>query len=272
MNFRRDDTLNFPLNKTVNPSFVDLLRESAPHLLPDSTKYGGEIETRINGIPKGTTILSLKFKGGVIMVGDRRATEGFQISHTRIDKVHKTDEYSALAISGVAGPSFEMVRLFKTELEHYEKVEGEGLSLEGKANKLAQLIRLNFPMAMQGLIIIPIFAGYDIKRHDGRIFKYDVTGGKYEELDYYAAGSGGKDARNTIKKLFKKDLSRKEGIEIALEALIDASEEDAGTAGPDTIKNIYPTVITITLDGITEAQEAEIAEISKSILMQKMEG
>ena len=155
------------------------------------------------GVPTGTTILALRYADGVIIAGDRQATEGYQVAHRRIEKVYKTDEHSAVAIAGAAGPAIEMARLFQTELEHYEKVEGDGLSLEGKANKLGQMIRMNLPMAMQGLVVVPIFAGYDLRRAEGRIFKYDVTGGRYEETDYYATGSGGKDARNTLKKLYR---------------------------------------------------------------------
>ena len=155
------------------------------------------------GVPTGTTILALRYADGVIVAGDRQATEGYQVAHRRIEKVYKTDEYSAVAIAGAAGPAIEMARLFQTELEHYEKVEGDGLSLEGKANKLGQMIRMNLPMAMQGLVVVPIFAGYDLRRAEGRIFNYDVTGGRYEETDYAATGSGGKDARTTLKKLFR---------------------------------------------------------------------
>ena len=170
----------------VNTSFVDLLRQEAPDLLvsrpgaqpvaaPAAEPHG------MPGVPTGTTILALRYADGVVVAGDRQATEGYQVAHRRIEKVYKTDEYSAVAIAGAAGPAIEMARLFQTELEHYEKVEGDGLSLEGKANKLGQMIRMNLPMAMQGLVVVPIFAGYDLRRAEGRIFNYDVTGGRYEE-------------------------------------------------------------------------------------------
>ncbi|MFQ5648254.1 MAG: proteasome subunit beta, partial [Candidatus Aenigmatarchaeota archaeon] len=185
---------------------------------------------------EGTTVLALKYSQGVVMVGDRMAVEGFQVSSKKIDKVFKSDEHSAIAIAGAAGPCMEMVKLFQTELQHYEKLEGDELALEGKANKLAQMINRNLPAALHGLVVIPIFAGYDTRRGEGRIFRYDITGGRYEEEEYYATGSGGKDARNTLKKLYRKGLSEEEAVKIGIEALLDASEEDLGTAGADLIK------------------------------------
>jgi proteasome beta subunit len=192
------------------------------------------------------------------MGGDRQATEGFQVASRRMEKIFKADDLSGIGIAGVAGPAIEMARLFQTELEHYEKVEGDELSLEGKANKLAQMIRMNLPAALQGLVVIPIFAGFDLRREEGRIFKYDVTGGRYEETDYYATGSGGKDARTTLKKLYRAGGSRPEAIRMCAEALIDAAEEDVGTGGPDLTHDIFPTVKVITRDGVEEVPEAEV--------------
>ena len=186
----------------VSTSFVDLLRQQAPDLLTSQPPAGGtaprtEALRRAGGAHAGRQSSRCGTRTGVIVAGDRQATEGYQVAHRRIEKVYKTDEHSVIAIAGAAGPAIEMARLFQTELEHYEKVEGDGLSLEGKANKLGHMIRMNLPMAMQGLVVVPIFAGYDLRRAEGRIFKYDVTGGRYEETDYFATGSGGKDARNT---------------------------------------------------------------------------
>jgi proteasome beta subunit len=246
----------------LNTSFVDLLRQEAPELLiarsvpsapaPAADPHGSP------GVPTGTTVLALRYADGVIIAGDRQATEGYQVAHRRIEKVYKTDEHSAVAIAGAAGPAIEMARLFQTELEHYEKVEGDGLSLEGKANKLGQMIRMNLPMAMQGLVVVPIFAGYDLRRAEGRIFKYDVTGGRYEETDYAATGSGGKDARSTLKKLYRAGSAREEAIRWAAEALVDAAEEDVGTGGPDFVHGIFPTVKVITRSGFEEVSEAEV--------------
>jgi len=254
----------------LTTSFVDLLRAESPHLLPTFVTEG-EAEVPPIAIPHGTTILALKCRDGVVMAGDRQATEGFQIAHRRIEKVYKADETSAIAIAGAAGPSIDMVRLFQTELEHYEKVEGENLSLEGKANKLAQMIRMNLPAAMQGLVVIPIFAGYDDKTGQGRIFMYDVTGGRYEERDHYATGSGGKDARNSLKRLYRKELDRQEAIRVALEALTDAAEEDVGTAGPDFVKGIFPSVKVITRAGFEEVPEDEVRRVSEAIVGQRRE-
>ncbi len=194
------------------------------------------------------------------------ATEGYQVSGRRIQKVYRSDDYSAIAIAGAAGPCIELARLFQTELEHYEKLEGEQLSTEGKANKLSQMIKANLAMALQGLIVIPIFASFDLRRQEGRIFKYDITGGRYEETDYYATGSGGKDARSTMKKLFKPELTEEEAIQLALEALYDAAEEDVATAGPDMIRGIYPTVKSITNDGLQDIEEQRAKQTFDAII------
>jgi proteasome beta subunit len=253
----------------LTTSFVDLLRHSSPDLVPGAAVavpgagLGREGGGRAEGAgalaaPEGTTILALRYADGVVMAGDRQATEGYQVAHRRIEKVYKADEHSAVAIAGVAGPSIEMARLFQTELEHYEKVEGDGLSLEGKANKLSQMIRMNLPMAMQGLVVVPIFAGFDLREGVGRIFKYDVTGGRYEEIDYYATGSGGKDARTTLKRLYRPGASLDEAIRMAAEGLLDAAEEDVGTGGPDFVHGIFPTMKAITRGGYEEIPEADI--------------
>src|SRR5687767_3776243 len=238
-----NDVMRLPVHGPGS-SFSDLLRNQEPELLPGRDLHG-HVEA-----PEGTTVLALRFTDGVIMAGDRRATEGFQIAHRSIEKVFEADETSAVGIAGAAGPAVEMVRLFQTELEHYEKVEGERLSLEGKANKLSQMIRANLPAAMQGLAVVPVFAGYDERRAEGRIFKYDITGGRYEEDDYHATGSGGKDARSSLKKRFRADLTRDDAVKIAIEALFDAADEDVGTGGPDLIRDIYPTVAAISSSGL----------------------
>src|SRR5918992_6228253 len=214
-------------------SFYDFLRVEHDYLLPCFRVPEGVAPTSLIQPPHGTTILALRYLDGVIVAADRQATEGYQVASRRIEKVYKADEYSAIAIAGAAGPCIEMVKLFQVELEHYEKLEGEVLALEGKANKLAQMVRQNLPAAFQGLIVVPILAGYDVRKNEGRIFKYDVTGGRYEEGDYYATGSGGKDARNTLKKFYRGGMTQEEALRLALEGLLDASEEDVATGGPD---------------------------------------
>jgi proteasome beta subunit len=246
-------------------SFSELLRTQAPDRLPTP-----KLDQQVHA-PEGTTVLALRYKDGVIVAGDRRATEGFQIAHRSIEKVFAADDMSAVAIAGTAGPAVEMVRLLQTELEHYEKVEGERLSLEGKANKLSQMIRDNLPAAMQGLVVIPLFAGFDEARGEGRIFKYDVTGGRYEEDDYHATGSGGKDARSSLKKRFKADLSRDQAVKVAIEALFDAADEDVGTGGPDTMRGIYPTVAAISSTGLVEVPEEQIAALFGELMSERSE-
>lgn len=221
------------------------------------------------GVVHGTTILALQYDQGVVIAGDRRATEGFSIAARSIQKIFPTDRSSAIGIAGAAGPAVEMVRLFQTQLEHYEKVAGVQLTLEGKANQLAQMLRANLPMAMEGLAVIPIFCGYDDRRGHGRIFKYDLTGGRYEESDYWAAGSGGRDARATIKKRYRPGISREEAVKAALEALFDASEEDVGTGGPDVLREIYPNIAYISSDGFTEVADPEIAALFDALLQER---
>ena len=253
------------MNDYVDSSFVELLRRQSPHLLPGPTEPARE-EGATPLIPHGTTVLALRYRDGVIMAGDRQASEGYQVAHRRIEKIFKSDDLSGVGIAGAAGPAMEMARLFQTELEHYEKVEGDNLSLDGKANKLGQMIRMNLQAAMMGLAVVPIFAGFDEKVGVGRLFKYDITGGRYEETDYDAQGSGSKDARDSLKKLWKRDMSRDEALQVAIEALIDAADEDLGTGGPDLLRGILPSVKTITRSGFAEAPEEEIRRYCEAIL------
>ncbi len=208
----------------------------------------------------GTTVVALRHADGVIMAGDRRATAGNIIAHNAMEKVFPADRYSAIAIAGTAGMAIEMVRLFQVQLEHYEKVEGSTLSLEGKANQLAQMVRSHLPLAMQGLAVVPLFAGYDTARGTGRIFNYDVTGGHYEDTDFQATGSGGRDARNTVKLGWREGMSRDEAINLAIQSLYDAADEDSATGGPDLVRGIYPIVAVVDAEGYLEVPEAEVAE------------
>lgn len=222
-----------------------------------------------DSIPHGTTIVAIRYVDGVVMAGDRRATMGVSIAGRDMEKVHPADRHSGIAFSGTAGFGMEMTRLFQTNLEHYEKVEGEPLSLEGKANQLAQMVRGNLGAALQGMAVIPIFAGYDLNRGIGRIFTYDVTGGRYEEHDFFATGSGGRDARTTIKLGYRPDLSTEEAIELAVQSLYEAADEDAATGGPDVIRGIYPRVVTITDDGYHQVADDDVAERFNVLITRK---
>jgi len=250
----------------TNASFMELLRHQAPHLMPGASPapMDGPREP-----PHGTTVLSVRFRDGVIMAGDRQATAGFQVASRRIEKIFKADELSGIGIAGAAGPATEMAKLFQTELEHYEKVEGENLSLEGKANRLSQMIRMNLPAAMQGLVVVPIFAGFDEKVGAGRLFKYDITGGRYEETDYDAQGSGANYARDSLKKLWKRDMAREDALRVTLEALLDAADEDVGTGGPDLVRGIFPTVKTITRSGFQDVPDEDIRRVCEAILAER---
>jgi proteasome beta subunit len=257
------DFVRLPVNGPGS-SFSEVLKAQAPELLPRSDPKAPMPE-----LTEGTTVLALRYKDGVIVAGDRRATEGFQIAHRSIEKVFPADDTSAVAIAGTAGPAVEIVRLFQTELEHYEKVEGERLTLEGKANKLSQMIRANLPAAMQGLVVVPIFAGFDDGRDRGRIFKYDITGGRYEEDDYHATGSGGKDARSSIKKRWHPNLEHDEAVKFAIEALFDAADEDVGTGGPDLMRNIFPTIVAISAQGQSHLPDDEVRRLFEELIEER---
>jgi proteasome beta subunit len=223
-------------------------------------------------ITHGTTVVAIRCEGGVVMAGDRRATSGYTIANRRIEKVFPADDHSGVAIAGAAGPAVEMVRLFQTQLEHYEKIEGEPLSLEGKANQLGQLVRSNLPAALQGFVVVPLFAGFDERRGEGRVFSFDVTGGKYEEEDFQANGSGGVHARNWIKAQWHEDISRDDSIDLALRALFAAADEDAATGGPDLVRRIFPTVGVIDGSGFVFIGDDEIARRADALIGGREEG
>jgi len=244
-------------------SFVEFLSSHAPHLLPGSRPVG-DVQA-----PHGTTIVALAFDGGIVMAGDRRATMGSMIASRDIEKVFPADEYSAVGIAGTAGLAIELVRLFQLELEHYEKIEGSLLSLDGKANRLATMIRGNLGLAMQGLAVVPLFGGYDLDKRTGRIFSYDVTGGQYEEHDHHAVGSGSVFARGSLKKLWKHDLDAESAVRVAVEALWDAADDDSATGGPDRTRGIWPVVATVTEAGYLRAPDDQLAAIVEQVEEQR---
>ena len=220
----------------------------------------------LSEIPHGTTVVALRYGDGVLMAGDRRATSGNLISHRAMEKVFPADSHSVVGIAGAAGPAVEMVRLFQLQLEHYEKVEGTRLSIEGKANQLGIMIRGNLPAAMQGLVVVPLFAGYDEKRNTGRLFEYDVTGGRYEERDYAATGSGSLHGGTVIKLGFRDDLTRDESIDLAIKALFHAADEDSATGGPDLMRGIFPVVATVDREGFRRVDDTELAQRTTDLL------
>ncbi len=250
-------------------SFYQLLRLRHPERLsplPSDWAHAVDLSQRV---PHATTVLALHYAGGVVIAGDRRATEGHNIAERDMRKVYTTDRWSAIAFAGAAGPCVEFAKLFRVELEHYEKLEGLELSMDGKANKLAHMIRGNLPMAMQGLVVVPILVGYDPDRRAGRIFKYDIAGGQYEEHEFCAVGSGGKDAKGTLRKAFKVDLTQDAAVATAVEALYDAADNDAGTGGPDLVRGIFPIVKTITSAGVQDIDEATIKPIVTRIIQKE---
>jgi proteasome beta subunit len=257
------DPLRLPLAGTAfgaSPSFVDLVRHERPDALPAGTEHAAIV------VPHGTTVLGLKFADGILMAGDRRATAGNIIADAKMRKVFAADGYSAIAIAGSAGQAVELVKLFQLELEHYEKITGDRLSLEGKANRLAQMIRQNFPLALQGLVVVPLFGGFDERRDEGRIFYYDATGGRWEEDDFQTTGSGGQPAKNSLKKRWHPGLSRDDALRVAAEALIDAAEDDAATGGPDVARGIWPVMLTVTATGADDVTERDITAAVEDVL------
>jgi len=243
------------------PDFAGLVRRSGleppvPSASLDDSR--ADFRARALEVPHATTCVAVRYADGVVMAGDRRATSGNYISHRAIEKVFPADRHSGVAIAGAAGPAMEMVKLFQLQLEHYEKVEGAALSLEGKANQLSQMVRNNLPAAMQGLAVVPIFAGYDLRRRAGRLFQYDITGGRYEESNYAATGSGSLHASTVVKLGFHEGLTREETVDLAISALFQAADEDSATGGPDLMRGIFPVVATITGDGFERVTDDEI--------------
>ena len=249
-------------------SFADFLNEQAPELLPHRRVLPEGSAADL--APHGTTIVAATFPGGVVMAGDRRATMGNIIAQRDIEKVFPADEFSCVGIAGTAGIAVEMVRLFQTELEHYEKIEGTTLSMDGKANRLAALIRANLGMAMQGLAVVPLFAGFDLISEKGRIFSYDVTGGRYEETAFHSVGSGSLFARGALKKLYRDDLDTEGCVTAVVQALYDAADDDSATGGPDVTRRIFPVVQVIGADGGRRMPDEEVAAVADRVIAARM--
>ena len=244
-------------------SFTEFLSAAAPDLLPNPHSYGADAV-------HGTTIVAALFDGGVVMAGDRRATAGNLIAQRDIEKVFAADDYSLMGIAGTAGLAIEVVRLYQVELEHYEKIEGTPLTLDGKANRLATMIRGNLPQAMQGLAVVPLFAGFDTDAPDparaGRIYSFDVTGARYPEQYFHAVGSGSLFARGALKKLWREGLDRPSAVRVVVEALYDAADDDSATGGPDITRGIYPVVMVADAEGTRRLPDDELATMVRAIL------
>jgi proteasome beta subunit len=258
------------------PSFTDFLASYAPDLLPGgrglgALPAGAGASDVIKDLPHATTIVAAACDRGVVVAGDRRATAGNMISKRDVEKVFRSDEFSAIAMAGVASIGLEFIRLFQVELEHYEKMEGRSLSLEGKANRLGSMVRGNIGLAMQGLAMIPLFAGYDEEAGVGRIFSYDVAGGPYEEHRYHSIGSGSVFAKSALKKLYSDGISVTDAVLACVQALYDAADDDSATGGPDLTRRIFPVITTITDDGFTRLSDAESAEYAQQVVDGRMQ-
>ncbi|NKX53950.1 proteasome subunit beta [Arthrobacter mobilis] len=260
---------------SATASFSEYLARTAPELLPGarSAALGGLQAPAAGGpgsavpqVPHATTIVAMAFAGGVLMAGDRRATMGNVIASRHIEKVFPADQYSVLGIAGTAGLALDVTRLFQVELEHYEKIEGTLLSLEGKANRLGAMIQGNLALALQGLAVVPLFAGYDTDRRAGRLFSYDVTGGRYEELEHHSVGSGAFFARGALKKLWKPNLDEDAAVRVAVEALYDAADDDSATGGPDVVRQLWPVVYTVNAAGVRRIPDRELAAAAETVI------
>ena len=249
-------------------SFIDFASRVAPSLLPSS----GARDVGAGALaPHGTTIVAATFPGGVVVAGDRRATMGNVIAQRDIEKVFPADEFSIIGIAGAAGIAVELVGLFQVELEHYEKLEGAPLSLVGKANRLATMVRLNLGLALQGLVVVPLFAGWDVAAEQGRIFSYDGTGGRYEEHSFFSVGSGSTFARGSLKKLYREDFEADQAAMAVIQALYDAADDDSATGGPDLTRKIYPVVLVASKDGVQRVSDAQIADMVAEMMQSRNE-
>jgi proteasome beta subunit len=259
---------------TRSSSFTHFLSSYDPSLLPLANlgplASGSDAADVIKNLPHATTIVAASCEGGVVMAGDRRATAGSLISKRDVDKVFRADEYSAIAIAGTLAMALELVRLFGVELEHYEKMEGRSLSLEGKANRLGKMVRDNLPAAMQGLAMIPLFAGYDEDTRTGRIFSYDVAGGPYEEHRFHSIGSGSVFAKSALKKYYSDDMPITNAVLACVQALYDAADDDSATGGPDLPRQIFPVITTITEEGFTRLPDSESADYAQQVVNGRM--
>jgi proteasome beta subunit len=244
-------------------SFADFLSAHSPAMLPSGRALP---PGTIPDAPHGTTIVAIEFDGGVVMGGDRRATMGSMIANREIEKVFGADEYSCVGIAGSAGLAIELVKLFQVELEHYEKIEGTLLSLEGKANRLAAMLRANLGLAMQGLAVVPLFAGYDVDERQGRIYSYDVTGGCYREHHHHSVGSGSLFARGALKKLWTPGGTAAGAVQLAVEALYDAADDDSATGGPDLNRRIWPVIGVVDVEGYRRVSDDELADVVGAVI------
>jgi proteasome beta subunit len=250
-------------------SFAEFVGSVSPDLLPSRRVLPAGDAAAL--APHATTIVAATYAGGVVMAGDRRATMGNIIAQRDIEKVFPTDEYSCVGIAGTAGLAVELVRLFQTELEHYEKIEGTTLSMDGKANRLSALIRGNLGMAMQGLAVVPLFAGFDLVSDHGRIFSYDVTGGRYEETAFHSVGSGSVFARGSLKKLYREDFDETQCVTAVVQALYDAADDDSATGGPDMARRIFPVVSVITRNGHVRLSQQQVAAIADEVVAARLQ-
>ncbi|KUO12360.1 proteasome subunit beta [Streptomyces sp. DSM 15324] len=250
-------------------SFIDFLQAHRPEMLGTSGLLPEGVRAAPDQVPHGTTVLALVYRDGVLIAGDRRATMGHMISQRDLEKVHPADDHTALAFAGSVGLALDLVKLYQVELTHFEKIEGIPMTLNAKATRLGHLVRQNLGQAMQGLAVVPLLAGYDPETGKGRVFGYDITGGRFEREDFHAEGSGSVFARGALKKLYRPEMSRRDAALTALQSLYDAADDDSATGGPDLSRRIYPILSVLTADGFERLSEQETEELAREIVDQR---
>lgn len=263
-----DGRLPTAYTRAGSSSFTEFVGGLAPELLPGARRLPAGISV---DAPHGTTVVAAEYAGGLAVAGDRRATMGNLIANRDMEKVFAADEYSVIGIAGTAGVAVELVKLYQVELEHYEKIESALMSVDGKANRLATMIRGNLGLALQGLAVVPIFAGFDLDTRRGRIYSYDVTGGCYPEKDHHSIGSGSVFARGSLKKLWRRGMDEAASVRVCLEALYDAADDDSATGGPDVGRRIWPTIAVIDLDGVRFLTDGEVAAVVETIIADRQD-
>lgn len=230
-----------------------------------------------SGLPfeptEGTTILALRYRDGVMVAGDRRATAGHTVLYDRADKVIPIDDYSLMAISGSPAMAFEIARILEHSFQYHRRRQLQEMSIEAKLRRLSLLIRDNLPMAVQGIgAVIPIFATYDQEADLGRIYFYDVLGAQFEVADFATTGSGSSAVRGAMYYMNRwggppfSQLSREDAVGLSLRLLFTASEYDSATGRYESSAGVYPTVKTITSGGQEDIDLDELRALHERFL------
>lgn len=208
-------------------------------------------------IPTATTILAFKYRDGVLVAGDRRATAGNMVMYDRTDKVLEIDRHSVMAIAGVPATAYEMVRVLEHSFKYYRRTQLQELSFEGKLRAVSKLLKENVAAALAGTgAVAPIFAGYDFEQGSAKIYFYDILGAEFEGVEYAVSGSGSPTIRgilhylNTWGEQPLNQLTEEQATIQALRLLTSAAEFDSATGGVNREANLYPVIKLIAREGL----------------------